>query len=178
MKRAVTFFLLFALLTAPAVLLHAQEDELEEAAIKSGFLFNICKFTRWSRKDNNDGPIIVSIIGKTNPGNDLYVPPEKQIRKRKIIVQKIDSLAEVEGSHVLFITESESDRLEAILGYIEGKDILSMGDTKGFAQRGVCINFYTEKGSVRFEINREAVQKASIELHAHIYLIGKLVGAK
>jgi len=178
MKRAVTFFLLFALLTAPALLPYPQEDEMEEVVIKSGFLFNICKFTRWSRKDNPDGPIIVSIIGQTNPGNDLYVPPEKQIRQRKVIVQKIDSLAEVGGSHVLFITGSESDRLEAILGYIEGKDILSMGDTKGYAQRGVCINFYTEKGGVRFEINREAVQKSSIELHAQIYLIGKLVESK
>lgn len=178
MKRAVIFFFLFALLIAPTVFLHAQEDELEEAEIKSGFLYNICKFTRWSRTDNPNSPIIVSIIGETNPGNELYVPPERRIRQRKVIVQKIDSLPESEGSHVLFITGSESERLEAILEYIDGKDILSMGDTKGFAQRGVCINFYTEKGGVRFEINRGAVKKSPVELHAQIYLIGRIVESK
>ena len=178
MKRTIILFLFFALPIASGILLHAQEDELEEVAIKSGYLFNICKFTRWSRKNNPDGPIIISIIGQTNPGNELYVPGEKRIRQRKIIVQKIDSLAEVNGSHVLFITESETDRLEAILGYIKEKDILSMGDTKDYGQRGVCVNFYTEKGGVRFEINRGAVKKSSLELHAQIYLLGKLVGAK
>ncbi len=177
MKRTVIFSLLFALLTltGSGILLHGQEDELTEVEIKSGYLYNICIFTRWPHDNNSTDPIIISILGKTNPGNELYVPEERRIRLRKIIVRKIDSLAGSEGSHVLFITGSESNRLESILKYIEGKDILSMADTKGYAQRGVCINFFKEKGTVQFEINRGAVKKTNLEIHAQMYVKGKLV---
>jgi hypothetical protein len=176
MKRTVCILLLVALLIPIVNLLSAQEEDvMDEAEIKSGLIYNICKFARWNRPIEPGAPFVISIIGKTTPANEIYVPKEKQILGRRVIVRKISSVNEIDKSFVLFITGSESNRLDEILSYVNGKNILTIGDTSGFAKRGVCINFYEDKGSVRFEINRAAVQKTSIELHAHIYVIGTVI---
>lgn len=176
MKRTVSILLLLALLIPIVNLLSAQEEEvMDEAVIKSGLIYNICKFARWNRGNEPSGPVIISIIGKTDPGSEIFIPKEKDIDGRRVIVRKITSLSEIGNSYVLFITGSETDRLQEILAYVAGKRILTIGDTIGFGKRGVCINFYEDKESVRFEINRTAVQKTSIELHAHIYVIGTIL---
>lgn len=176
MKRTVGILLLLALLFPIVTLLFAQEEEvMDEAEIKSGLIYNICKFARWNRSIEPGAPFIISIIGKTSPASEIFVPKEKEILGRRVVVRKISSVDEIGKSFVLFITGSESERLENILSYTEGKNILTIGDTSGFGRRGVCINFYEDKGSVRFEINQAAVRKTSIELHAHIYVIGRLI---
>ena len=53
-----------------------------------------------------------------------------------------------------------------------------MGDTHGFGQKGVIINLYIYKNSVKFEINHEASKKASLQMHSQLYAIGRVVKTK
>ncbi|NIM14623.1 MAG: DUF4154 domain-containing protein, partial [Candidatus Aminicenantes bacterium] len=61
---------------------------------------------------------------------------------------------------------------------VGSKPILTVGDTKGFGQKGVIINLYIEKDAVRFEINHEASKKASLQMHSQLFAIGKVVKTK
>lgn len=161
-------------------LLPAQEETtMEESLLKSGYIYNICKYSRWSRPENADKPIVISIIGKTTPGNELRIPEDKTIRNRKVIIRKIEDLAEIDDCHVLFITGTEADRLNDILVFIANRDILSVGDTPGFARKGVIINLYVEKDSVSFEINREAAKSSTVNLSSQLYSVaGRIVETK
>lgn len=147
---------------------------IDEYAIKSTIIYKILKFTQWPQSSNKNIPFTISILGKTKPGKEIKIP-WKTIDKRKIIIQKIRSLSEIGSSEVLFITSSEAHRLDAILDYIGNKPILTVGDTKGFGQKGVIINLYIHKNSVRFEINHEASKRASLQMHSQLYVIGKVV---
>jgi hypothetical protein len=175
-KRTLVLIFLLILLYQPLAV--QDKVELDESEIKSGFLYKICKFTRWSRQDASNAPIFISILGDTTSANELDIPEDKRIHDRRIVIRKIKDLPEIDNSHVLFITASESDRLDAILDYIVDKDVLTVGDTKGFAQRGVIINFYVEKGSVRFEINRDAVKKSPVNLSTQLFTVARVVGTK
>jgi hypothetical protein len=172
-KRTLVLIFLLILLYMPLAV--QDKVELDESQIKSGFLYKICRFTRWSRKNATNSPIIISIIGETTPANELDIPEDKRIHERRIVIRKIKELPEIDNSHVLFITASESGRLDTILGYIADKDVLTVGDTKGFAQRGVIINFYREKSNVRFEINRDAVKKSPVKLSTQLFTVARVV---
>ena len=55
---------------------------------------------------------------------------------------------------IVYIAGSESHRLEELIQILQGYPILTVGDTPGFAKRGVHINFFIENERVRFELNR------------------------
>ncbi|UCH93842.1 MAG: YfiR family protein [Candidatus Aminicenantes bacterium] len=178
MKKTILFFLfslaILMLFTSVSISSHA----MEEYQIKSGLLYRICKFTHWPTPPDANKPFIISILGRTPPGKEIKMPQDVTIDKRKIVIRKIKNLSEINGSDVLFITTSETYRLDAILDYIGDKPVMTVGDTKGFAQRGIIINFYIQSSRVRFEINYEASKKASLQMHSQLFAIGRVVKTK
>ena len=150
----------------------------DEYDVKSSFLYLICKFTRWPRSPDPKKPFIISILGRTVAGKEIKIPKDKTIDKRKILIRKIKHLQEIDGSDVLFITSSEAYRLDEILDYTGNKPVLTVGDTRGFAQQGVIINFFIYMDTVRFEINYEASKKASLQMHSQLFAIGRVVKTK
>ncbi len=143
--------------------------------VKSTFIYRICKFTQWPNPSDPSKPFIISILGETLPGKEIVFPETQCIQKRKVLIRKIRLLSEIEDSDALFITSSEESRLDLILEYIGDKPILTFGDTRGFAQRGVIINFFIKGKRVSFEINHEASKKASLGLNSQLYAIGKVI---
>lgn len=147
----------------------------KEANLKSGLLYRICKFSRWSRQMEPDKPFIISIIGTPSPRNEIYIPPERKLHKKNIQIRKIEKLSEVGDTHVLFIAASETYRLDSILAYIADKDILSASSTKDFAKKGVMVNMFMDDETLRFDINREAERKSLVNLHSQLYTIARKV---
>jgi len=64
--------------------------------------------------------------------------------------------------HLLFISASQRRDLAQLLSFTEDKPILTVGDSKGFAEKGVLINFHMDKHMLRFTINESAVRKSGL----------------
>jgi hypothetical protein len=65
---------------------------------------------------------------------------------------------------------------EALEG-LNSAPVLTIGDTDGYAQRGIMINMYLEDKRVRFEINAEAARTAGLRISAKLLkLAGKVYG--
>jgi len=172
-KKVAWLSLMVPLILAGALSVYSQATS--EYDLKSSIIYRICKHTKWPTPPDESKPFIISILGKIPGGAEIKIPPELTMDKRKIRVRKITQLTEINGSSVLFIASSEAPRLADILEYTHGKPILTVGDTRGFAQRGVMINFYIQNDMVRFEINYEAGKDASLQLHFQLSSIGKVV---
>jgi hypothetical protein len=169
--RVITIFII---LTAFSV----NSLAIDEYAIKSTILYRICKFTQWPQPTDKNKPFTISILGKTSRGEEIKMPQDGNIDKRRIVVRKIRHLSEIGSSEVLFITSDEADRIDTILDYIGDKPVLTVGDTRGFGQKGVIINLYIHQNSVGFEINYEASKKASLQMHSQLFAIGRVVKTK
>jgi hypothetical protein len=147
----------------------------DEYEVKSRLLYLICKFTQWPQPPHAKKSFIISIIGRIALGKEIKIPGNQTLDKRKIVIRKIKYLDEIEDSDVLFITPSENEHLDEILDYTGNKPILTVGDSRGFAQKGVIINFYIYMDRVKFEINYEASKKASLQMHSQLFAIGRVV---
>lgn len=178
MKKIVaagSVFIFAILLWFMPLLSEPADRTLKENELKSALLYKICKFTRWSRPVNAGKSFIITILGPTTPGNEITIPPGKMVQDKKIVIRKIKKITDIRDSHVLFITAPEAYHLNEILSYTEDKDILTVGDTRGFSEKGVIINFYVEDEQVKFEINREAEEKSAIKLYSQVFRNGKIV---
>ncbi len=152
----------------------------EEYAIKAAYMARFAEFTRWPEETAKDTPsrtFVLSVIGDA-PFRDIfertYLP--LKIGNKNIEVRYVSSIEESEGSQILFVSRSETGRLEQIIAFTRDKPILTVSDAKAFAGQGVIINFYLEGEKVRFEIDPSAVEGAGLWISSLLLSYARIVG--
>ncbi len=153
----------------------------QEYLLKAGFLEKFARFTDWpdqSLPENDKDPFIISIIGNSPfQGSLEKIYQHALIKGRPVKIQYIDTLDQIPGSHILFICKSEQYRLGSILKFANKHPILLIGDTQGFAEKGVHINLYiTPNGTLHFEINPSTSRKAGLKIQIVLLEIAKIIG--
>jgi hypothetical protein len=175
-KYAEIFMLILiaaAVVTLPAL---GQERKPGEYEVKAVFIYNLAKFIEWPHGSlENSSTMILYVIGDDPFGTDLDAIREKLIKGKRVVVKQIDSPDALKNAGILFISSSEKERLQYILKGISGLPILTVGDTKSFAQRGVMVNFYIENSKIRFEINMEAANLAGLKFSSNLLRMGTII---
>jgi len=62
-----------------------------------------------------------------------------------------------------------------ILEGLKGTNILTVGDTPGYAKQGCMIDFLMEDNKVRFEINAGAASLANLKISSKLLSLAKIV---
>lgn len=164
------------LLTAPAT--HAQ---LSVGHLKSLFVERFTRFIEWPAASLPPGKaFVVCIAGTGATADDLArVAPTRRFKDRPTEVRRLkpgDHAGAAAACHVLYLAASEGPRLPQVLAAVAGKDVLTISDTSGFAERGVIINLYQEGRFMRFEINAPAVKRSRLVFSSQLLRLGRLVG--
>lgn len=179
-KRNIFFialFFLFESLVLSAFSASGEEKAVSEYEVKAAFLYNFVKFVDWPDGSQGEGKGVVNVC-MFGPGpfdSELAKLKDKVVKGRRFAVKYTRSTEEFRGCHVLFICNSEKGRLQKALKAVKGKGILTVGDTEGFAQRGVIINFYLEDKKIRFEINLDAAREARFSISSQLLRLARIV---
>lgn len=151
---------------------------LDEYQYKAKFLAFAAYYTTFPpQRAATPQPWVVGILGKSPFGRylDEAFSPETTIRGRKVQVTYPKEEKEVLGCDVLFICRSEQARIEEILGWVQGRPILTVGDTRGFANQGVMVNFFLEQSFVRTEVNLAAARKSGMDFNSSFLKNSKVI---
>lgn len=170
LRRALFLVLLLAL---PAV---AAAQSAAEYDVKAAFLFNFAKFVDWPPEAFPDpNSLKVCVLGDDPFGGSLQTVTGEQVGSRKLTVMRTGSLAKPAGCQILFISRSEREHVSQILAAVKGSPVLTVGDTKGFADDGVIINFVLEGSKVRFEINTDSADRAKLKISSKLLQLAKRI---
>jgi len=156
----------------------AQAGSHEEYQVKAAFLHKFAKFAEWPSAafSGDSDPFILCVLGKDPFGKALDTLHDKTVGKRKFVIEKAQSIDDVRKCHILFISSSEKTNLQQILKAARNKQMLTVGDTEGFARSGVMINFILQEGKIQFEINPQAVQQTGLTVSSQLLKVSKVVG--
>jgi hypothetical protein len=176
MKR-IAGTLTFLIVLLHAVTAAAQQAPVSEYQVKAAFLYNFAKFVEWPdyAAISNRREFIIGIIGEDPFGPDISVIEGKYVNDKLLRVVRSDSLSELNNCHVLFISGSAASRLTEILGKLDRRPVLTVGDTHGFAYMGVMINLIRKDNKVRFEINQSAADRAGLRISSHLLRLAKII---
>jgi len=151
---------------------------LSEYQIKAAYLYYFSTFVDWPSNTyaRTGESLVIGVLGEDPFGAVLDETLRgKSVNNRKIVVRRFANIKDARDSHVLFISNSERDRLPSILKALEGASVLTVGDLDRFASRGGQIAFRTEDKKVRFDINVAAVQRAHLKISAQLMKLGRIV---
>lgn len=184
LRPRINIVLLLALfLAGPAGQMKAQirPPAFNATQLKAAFLLNFGQFVKWPPEafTNDDSPVIIGILGADpfGPLLDELVRSEK-VEKRRLEVVRFRRVEDIKTTHVLFIGASETSRIEEILRALDGKPILTVGETEGFARRGGMIRFLTENRKIRLRINLEAARENQIQISSKLLRPAEIVSGK
>lgn len=171
--RLITFTTLILLLC------RSVQADVPEYDLKALFIERFTRFVEWPAESNitdTTKPFIVGVIGKNPFGSSIKeIYSSLRIQDKRISVRHISRLHEIDQCYLLFISENTEQNLSDILIYTKDKPILTVSDTEGYAQKGVYINFYVEKGRLRFEINQSAVRESKLKISYMLMQHAKII---
>lgn len=158
---------LFFMSTSPV----SAQGAAPEYQVKAVFLFHLAQFVDWPPRAFPDpqSPLIIGVLGDDpfGPYLDETFRGEK-VNNRSLQLQRYRRPADIRSCHVLFVSRSETDRLDQILAGLRGRSILTVSDQDNFINRGGMIGLVTERGKLRLRINLNAVRAANLTVSSKL----------
>lgn len=169
-------FLFLVLFLLHPVWSNAQELEYQ---LKAELIERFTRFIDWppdSSDEDSSIPFNICIAGKNPFGKYLEnMATEVKIKQKKVQILEVADSKNFSSCRIVFIASGETKRLEEILSYTKDLPILTIGDTEGFAERGVLINFYSSGNYVRFEVNHSAIEESKLRFSSRLLKLARFV---
>ncbi|MCC6129400.1 MAG: YfiR family protein [Acidobacteria bacterium] len=155
----------------------ARGAEIPEYRLKAELIERFTRFVDWPADKSADESVFTICVFESNPFGPALeeVAASRRIKNHPVEVLEVSRVTELAACRVLFIPSRASDSLEKILMRTKTKPVLTVGDTPGFGERGVLINFYLERENVRFEINEAAVRKSGLEMSSRLLKLARIL---
>src|SRR5205814_1992059 len=136
-----------------------------ESDLKAAFLFNFSQFVAWPEQAFPEGtaPFVIGVLGDDPFGKSLdEIVANELAHGHKIVVRRYRNVRETKDCHILYVSPSETPRLQSIFEFVAGKHILAVGDAEGFATGGGAVRFVVQENKLRLRINMEAARAAKL----------------
>src|SRR5512136_1014861 len=178
LRHLISFAVFLSVLAGPGEAFPGEGPKPTEYDVKAAYIYNFAKFVEWPPGTFHDQSedLDVCVVGEDAFGHSLAAINGKNVGGRKIRVRRSVSLQDLKGCEIVYIGASERERLERILKPLDDNPVLTIGDSKGFTQRGVMINFFIERKKVLFEINPKAAERVSLRISSVLLRIARITG--
>lgn len=155
----------------------AMTESVPEYELKAALLYNFAVFTEWpsERLSASTPSFDVCILGEDPFGASLDRLTRQSVHGKPIAVRRLRGTGNMDGCHLLFISESEARWLTKILDLAQTLKVLTVGESKGIAERGAMVGLTFEKGRIVFEVNRQAALSAGLLISSKVLSLARTV---
>ena len=163
-KHTAFITILFAIAAALQPAARAQYDPSE---VKARLIVNFMQGVRWPAKAFPDAsaPFTIGVCGSDTFGEFLN---GRGVAGRKVVIVRSRRVEDLRNCQIVFFAKSEGGRASDIASSLKGSNVLTVGETEGFAARGGIINFVMEGEKVRYELNAAAAQRNGLEIGSKV----------
>jgi hypothetical protein len=151
-----------------------------EYPLKAVFLFTFAQFTDWPTNAfaAPDSPLVIGVLGDDPFGAllDDAVRGETE-NGRKFVVERYHRVEDINTCHILFISQSETRRLDKIVTALKDKPVLTVSEIDNSAYNGVRVQFITENNKIRFRINADSLKEANLTMSSKLLRVAEIISA-
>jgi hypothetical protein len=149
--------------------------------VKAAYLYNFAKFVEWPPDATSGAATInVGVWGSEALGDALRgVVRDKTVNGRGFTVKRPAGVDDLDGLHILFISDAEKTRVADILKRVDGLSVLTVSDNERFCDMGGTITLFVENSHIRFDIRLDAALRSRLKVSSRLLnLARKVHGAK
>jgi hypothetical protein len=174
MKHRLCAFLALAWLFVSPVRAESEYD------VKAAYLFKFTKFVEWppTAFANPQAPFVIGVVGRDSFAGGLERMIEGNTTgDRRLEVHHLSAgdTAGLRSCQMIFVSISEERRLGTILSALQGRPVLVVGESEGFAGAGGMLGFALRESRMGIEVNSAAARQARLKISSQLLNIAKIV---
>jgi hypothetical protein len=132
------------------------------------FIYNFTRYIHWPA-EYQSGDFVIGVLGESEIQPYLEeMAQRKKMRERSFQVHRMDLNASLQKCHILFVPQAQSEQLDEVLAKLKGNATLVITEKPGMCQKGSMINFISIGGRWKFELNKEALEKAKLKVSSEL----------
>lgn len=152
-----------------------------EYQVRAVFLLHFAQFTEWPADafTNKEQPLVIGVLG-ANPFNGFLseTVSNETVQGRKVAVAHYKRVEETRSCHILYISQSEAERLDRIVSVLRDKPVLTVSDIEGADERGVIVRFEKDHNRTRIAFNLQAMRTARLNVSSKLLRLARLTESK
>lgn len=174
-KRLLLFFVLCGISWSVLVSDACAEDQEKVNQLKAAFIYNFIKYVQWP-EDTKEDVIVVGILGEDPVVKPLQeIAKKRKVKGKKLVIKVFSDGEPFHPCQIIFVSANRVDDLDASRKELEAAHVLLVGDTKGFIEKGVAVNFVLSKERLRFQVSQKALTRAKLVIGAQMLKLAILV---
>lgn len=172
-RKALIIFFLVATCAGPVSIPIAGAQQTEAAVeykIKAAFLLNFAKFISWPENSfAHDNQLFkICVLGDNPFGSALSAVESRSVGSRKIVLNYISDVGQARNCHLLFISVSEINNLDAVLAALSDRAVTTVSDIDDFARLGGIIEFISKENKLAFTINLHQAREQGLKINSSL----------
>jgi hypothetical protein len=150
----------------------------EDERLKALFLYNFANFVDWPELafQANNSDLRLCLFGDIAFGSMLDAVDGTLIGSHRLSLKRTKKLKDIEtGCHMLFVSHEQRIRLPHFFTQIQYMYVLSVGDRKGFAEKGGVINIVRTEDQMQFDINLSTAMANGLSVSSDLLSLAREV---
>ena len=153
----------------------------KEFHIKALFLYNFANFVEWPSDAFKDTktPLRMCLYGSVPFGGFLDAVDGTRIRDRNLKIIRTSDPADIQsGCHILFVGTSHLDTIEQLFKNMNHLFVLSIGNVKGFTDKGGIVNILRTQDQQKFDINLSKAIENGLLIDSDLLSLARIINRK
>lgn len=159
-------FILFLVLTN--VNAYESEDKLKVIIVGK-----VAKFITWDNIAHDK--FVITIL--KNPFDNLFdkIYRDRKIHKKDVQLKYINNINDLTFTNILYIPKVRSAELAKVVKETKSKNILTVSDMRGFAEKGGMIQIAFSSQQAKLKINMDNTDKENLHIKASLLKISDVI---
>lgn len=159
------------LLIIPSV---ASAQEVTESALKAAFIYNFVQFTEWPDRPPASEPFVMCVHGDTAAGDALErIVQGRNLAGHRIVLSRWDTAGPGQACHVLYLPGINAAQAAQLVAGLRDAPVLTISDIEDFNDVGGIVQFFFERGRLRFSIRHESAKRARLRISSRLLLLSR-----
>jgi TonB family protein len=146
----------------------AQGQPASEFEVKAAYLYNFAHSAQWpsGTLPANKTAFVIGIVGGEEEFLDKVraAIDGRTVGAHPLMAKAVSSESEMQSCQLLFFHNSVRRRTPSAIARLQSTPVLLVGEDASFLYQGGMINLYLQGDKIRFEVNREALDRVGIHL--------------
>jgi hypothetical protein len=144
-------------------------------AVHANIIYHFTKYINWP-DDMKTGEFVIGVVGDTPLYEELKsFTSKRSAAGQPILVKKIAANASIYNCHILFVADDASGSIKRIAASTAETPTLLVTESEGFSRKGACINFVLVDDHLKLEINKNNIERRSLDIASELLNLGIIV---
>ena len=123
-----------------------------------------------------EAPFLVCVFGEFSFGTSLAeIARGAIVQKRHLEIRWIRKVQELSSCQILFVSRSEQKRYNLSVDAVRSLTVFTVGETPEFLGAGGILCFSSQQGTIQFDVNLEAANKAHLKISSRLLALARHV---